>query len=118
MVTAMPFAPANSTAIHQAAAVKPCVSPYQGTAIKAIAAVSTNMRVVAQTRGGFGSRLAVWFMRVRRTRSAGHLRGGGEIFTPAPDTGGFGRLWSAAHDGRRSGGDPRTNSKPPGQAES
>ena len=58
MVTAMPFAPANSTATVQVAAVKPCVSPYQGTATRAIAPVSTNIRVLAQTRGGFGARRA------------------------------------------------------------
>src|SRR5712671_4842962 len=47
----MPLAPSRSTNQTQAAAVKPWLNPYQGTAVTAVAKVRANMAVVIQFRG-------------------------------------------------------------------
>ena len=60
----MPFAQVKTMATTQVRHVKPWVSPYQGTVTAAMAKVSTNIRVLTQTRGALGSLRVVSLMRI------------------------------------------------------
>src|SRR5579871_6386576 len=64
----MPLAVVKKSATIQVAVVNPCVRPYQGVAITAMAKVSANIRVFTQIRGGLGLRTAGALMRLRWVR--------------------------------------------------